>query len=267
MQRVEDDTIQIAVTKKIASAPKRAQAESKMPQRPGYGTQGRAVILWANYFEMVVSMNLMLFRYGIEIRADESGRKPTGKKAKRIVELLIEEHFPSHEHGIATDYKSNLICRTELLIDTAGYRVQYRSEGEDEPALTSKTYLVHLNSTGTFVLSELMDYLTSSRASALFGSKEEIIQALNIVTGYYPKAVPQIFSVGANKHFPTTPFSSEQMSLGAGLQAVRGFFISVRSATSRLLFNIQVKHTACYEDGPLGRLMSVYIGQNGDDKA
>jgi len=108
-----------------------------------------------------------------------------------------------------------------------------------------------------------VDYLTSSHESALFGSKEEIIQVLNIVVGHHPKTASNIFSVGANKHFQLAPAGSETMSLGAGLQAVRGFFISVRAATARILLNVQVKHVACYDDGPLDRLMLAYLDQNG----
>ncbi len=212
-------------------------------------------------------MDLILFRYSIEIRADDAGRKPKGKKVKRIVELLLEEFFPQYRYGIATDYKSNLICRSELPLEEDEYRVQYRAEGEDDPSQNAKTYMLRLQGTGTLAVSELMDYLTSSHASALFGSKEEIIQALNIVMGHYPKTVPQVFSVGANKHFTLSPVASEHMSLGAGLQAIRGFFVSVRSATSRILLNVQVKHTACYEEGPLGRLMTVYLAQNGGSMA
>lgn len=233
-----------------------------MPPRPGYGTQGREVILWANYFEMIAPIDLILFRYSIDIRADEAGRKPTGKKVKRIIELLIEDQFPQYRYSIATDYKSNLICKSELPIEQEEYRVQYRSEDEDEPPQNTQTYILRLQSTGTFAVSELMDYLTSSKASALFGSKEEIIQALNIVMGHYPKTVSQVFSVGANKHFALAPPPTEKMSLGEGLQAIRGFFVSVRSATSRILLNVQVKHTACYEEGLLGRLMSVFLAQN-----
>jgi hypothetical protein len=234
-----------------------------MPSRPGYGTQGREIILWANFFELIAPMDLILFRYSIDIRPDGAGRTPTGKKVKRIVELLIEEHFPQHTHSIATDYKSNLICRSELQIEEDEYRVGYRAEGEDDPSQNAKTYIVRLQGTGTFAVSELIDYLTSSQASTLFGSKDEIIQALNIVMGHYPKTSPHVFSVGANKHFALAPAHSEHMSLGAGLQAIRGFFVSVRSATSRILFNVQVKHTACYEEGPLSRLISVYLNQNG----
>ncbi|KAH6667245.1 PAZ domain-containing protein [Halenospora varia] len=107
-----------------------------------------------------------------------------------------------------------------------------------------------------------MDYLTSSHGSTLFGSKDEIIQALNIAMGHYPKSASTIFSVGANKHFELAPATSERMSLGGGLQAIRGFFISVRSATCRILLNVQVKHAACYEEGLLGPLISAYLSHN-----
>lgn len=257
VEKVENETA------RAGSGPKKTLIESSFPPRPGYGTQGKAAILWANYFEMIAPMDLTLFRYSIEIRPDEAGRVPTGKRAKRIIGLLIEEHFPQYRNRIATDYKANLICKSELPIDEEGYQVQYRSEDEDEPSQNAKTYRLRLQGTGALSVSELIDYLTSSQASALFGSKDEIIQALNIVMGHYPKAVSSIFSVGANKHFELAQAASEKFSLGAGLQAVRGFFISVRSATSRILLNIQVKHAACYEEGPLGRLMSVYLAQNG----
>jgi eukaryotic translation initiation factor 2C len=81
--------------------------------------------LWANYFKMVAHKDLMLFRYNIEIILIDTGvgRVPTGKRAKRIIELLIKEHFSEHKNNIATDYKSNLICRSELFINKEGYLV------------------------------------------------------------------------------------------------------------------------------------------------
>ncbi|KAF8847869.1 putative RNA interference and gene silencing protein [Acephala macrosclerotiorum] len=262
VRKIENETVRPLQLK--GSAPQKPILETRLPQRPGYGTQGKEVVLWANYFEMVTHKDLILFRYSIEIIPvdDGVGRVPTGKKTKRVIELLIEEHFSEHKYGIATDYKSNLICRSELPIDEDGYLVRYRSEDEDEPSPNAKTYRLRLQSTGTLAVSELMDYLTSSHASALFGSKDEIIQALNIVMGHYPKSASNIFSVGANKHFELAPAASETMSLGGGLQAIRGFFVSVRSATCRILLNVQVKHVACYEEGLLGPLISAYLSHN-----
>ena len=39
--------------------------------------------------------------------------------------------------------------------------------------------------------------------------------------------------------------------------------MSVRAATARILVNVQVKHAAFYDDGPLDKLMLTYIRTNG----
>lgn len=262
VQKTENETERAGQIKSTPGSKKPA-VDQRLPLRPGYGTQGRQVLLWANYFELVAPPDLLLFRYSIEVLSDDAGRKPTGKRLKRIVELLLEEHLSAYRSSIATDYKSNLVCRFELPIEEEPYHVRYRSEEEDEPSQNAKTYRVRLQDTGTLRVSELTDYLTSTHASALFGSKEEIIQALNVVVGHHPKTASNVFSVGANKHFDISTAGVESMSLGAGLKAIRGFFISVRAATSRLLVNVQVKHTACYNEGPLDRLMFMYLEENG----
>ncbi|KAH7014059.1 ribonuclease H-like domain-containing protein, partial [Macrophomina phaseolina] len=88
----------------------------------------------------------------------------------------------------------------------------------------------------------------------------------NIVIGHHPKAASHIASIGANRYFDLTASVSERMSLGAGLQAIRGFFVSVRAATARVLVNVQVKHAAFYEDGPLDRIMAAHLRDNGQSK-
>ena len=261
VQKTENET----QASQLKSTPglKKPAVGPPLPLRPGYGTQGRPVLLWANYFELVAPPDLLLFRSSVEILPDDAGRRPAGKKVKRIIELLLEEHLSAYRSSIATDYKSTLVCKFELPIEEEPYIVRYRSEGEDEPTANAKTYRVRLQDTGTLSVSELMDYLTSSHAGALFGSKEELIQALNIVIGHHPKSASNVFSVGANKHFDIPTAGIESASLGAGLSVVRGFFVSVRAATSRLLVNVQVKHTACYNEGPLDRLMSMYLEDHG----
>lgn len=77
----------------------------------------------------------------------------------------------------------------------------------------------------------------------------DVIRALNIIIGHQPKAAADIASVGANKHFQVE--SRGNLDLGAGLTALRGFFVIVRAATGHLLVNVQVKHAAMYTDGLL----------------
>jgi hypothetical protein len=206
----------------------------------------------------------MLFRYSIEIIPvdAEVRRVPTSKRAKRVIKLLVKKHFSKHKNSIATDYKSNLIYKSELFIDKEGYLVWYRSENKDKPLQNTKAYRLRLQSTGTLAVSELIDYLTSSHASTLFRSKDKIIQTLNIVIRHYSKSAFNIFLVSANKHFKLALAAFKRISLGEGLQAVRGFFISVRSAICRILLNVQVKHATCYKKGLLGLLISTYLSHN-----
>lgn len=243
------------------------------PQRPGYGVAGKGVVLWANYFNLYSKKDVELYRYSVTIAADSKGRVPVGKKVKRIIQLLLEDHlFVSYGSNIATDFKSNLISRTELDLDAKGegqdnqdYVVTYRSEEEDVPAQNAIQYRCRIQFTGSLTLSELVNHLTSTQAGLMFGSKEEITQALNIVLGHYPKTDPSTITVASNRHFDTK--AADRMSLGAGLEAIRGFFMSVRTATARVLVNVQVKNMAFYENGPLDGLMGAFMaGTRGVNK-
>lgn len=240
--------------------------DPRFPPRPGFGSQGKSVTLWANHLHMMFHGDLLLFRYNVEILPDASGRRPAGKKARRIVQLLLEEHLPQYGRNVATDFKSNLISRKEIDLNDDGYEIVYRGDFEEEPGPHAKTYKIRLQFTGALTVSELMNYLTSTGFGALFGSKEEIIQALNIVLGHHPKAAQHIASVGANKHYQMPKDHSDKFDLGAGLLALRGFFVSVRAATARVMVNVQVKNAAFYNDGPLEAVMRSYMGENGPSK-
>ena len=238
----------------------------ELPLRPGFGVIGKEVLLWTNYFKLVSDGDLTLYRYNIEISSDGVGRAPVGKKAKRVVQLLLEEHLQLYQSDIATDFRSTLVSRNDIEVWEEGYLVTYRAEDEDDPAPNAKQYRVRLHSTGLLTVSELVNYLTSSQAGLMFGSKEEIIQALNIVVGHHPKAASTITTVAANRHFDRNSGPHDKMSLGAGLQAIRGFFVSVRAATARIIVNVQVKNMAFYDEGPLDQIMQVYVQQNGPNK-
>lgn len=250
-----------AQTEKVVKQRSKALT-TRMPLRPGYGTQGRPVQLWANYMHLMPRGDLILYRYSIEILPGEGGRQPAGKKARRIVQLLLEEHFRQYGHQIATDFKSNLISQQELELDDRGYVVRYRSEDEDEPADNARSYRLSMQATGTLTVAQLMDYLSSSNIGAVLNSKEEIIQALNIVLGHTARATRDVTSMGSGKHYPLATATDEKLDLGAGLIAVRGFLMSVRAATSRLLVNVQVKHAAFYQEGPLEQLIQIYMYAN-----
>ena len=72
--------------------------------------------------------------------------------------------------------------------------------------------------------------------------------------GHNNKLNPDILSVGASRHYRMLSSGTALHAwsdLGAGILAWRGFFMSVRLATGRLLMNISPKSAALVEHGPL----------------
>ena len=249
----------------VESALKQSKsAETRFPERPGFGSQGREILLWTNYFELTGYVDLVLHRYSIAVAPDRNGKKPSGKKLKRIIQILLEEHLDRSGLETVTDFKSNILSKQALEL-REDYDVAYRNEEEEDTPPNPTIYQVKLHQTAVLSASELLDYVTSTRITALFGSKEELIQALNIVLGYYPKAASSIANIGANRHYSITN-TSNTFNLGAGLRAIRGFFTSVRVATARVLVNVQVKNAAFYNEGPLDGLMQVFLREDGPNK-
>jgi eukaryotic translation initiation factor 2C len=249
VNRVENAIETAGKLARTTSATRKATSnlDPSLPQRPGFGTMGRAVVLWTNYFELTSYGELLLHRL------------------KRVVQLLLEDHLAHYRRDIVTDFKSNIFSKADLGEETE-YTVVYRGENEDDPPPNAKNYRVLLQPTGAITVSELIDYVTSTNASQLFGSKEEILQALNIAVGHHPKESGAIASIGANKHFPINAAAVDKFDLGAGLTAIRGLFLSVRAPTARILVNVQVKHAAFYNNGPLDQLMQAFMSQNGPNK-
>lgn len=241
----------------VAAALKgKERTASSYPERPGYGTRGKPITLYANYFELQ-SVVKELFRYHVDITG--TSKQPTGRKARQIVDLLIGEHFGQTKQNIVTDYKSTLISNVSLLQNgQAQYDVRYRDEHDDEYPERPEVYRVTVQFTGRLNPSDLLAYLTSTNPAAAFGAKPDTLQAMNILLGHHPKTSQEIASVGANKHYGISGELQEKYDLGAGLEALRGFFVSVRAATARLLVNVQVKYVACYLQAPLGSVITQF---------
>ncbi|KAI9374393.1 ribonuclease H-like domain-containing protein [Aspergillus egyptiacus] len=233
-----------------------------IPERPGYGTRGKEVTLFANYFELK-SVGKALNRY--DIRIEGGHRAPGAKKARQIVRLLLEEHFPNLRHSIVTDYRSNMISHQMILSQhdvPVTFNVRYRGEYDDEYPEAPEVYQVICDFTGHLEPGDLLNFLTSSNASAMFESKASMLQALNIALGHHAKSATDIASVGANRHYGINNPLAEKFNLGSGLEALRGYFVSVRAATARLLVNVQVKYVACYEVGPLDQVFRAFRERN-----
>lgn len=232
-----------------------------MPARPGYGTQGTKIKVWANYVEMVPRADLVLYSYDVAEIAPEV----TGKKRSQLIRLMMTEapELADYRDDIVSDFKATMISRKKLELENERINVTYRAEGEDEPKPRATTHTISCKFTKTLSAQSLMEYLTSTDLSVVgqYDSKLEMVQALNIFLKHYVKSANNLATIGASKSF-SMGANADTADLGSGLKALRGFFTSVRAATNRILVNINVSHGAFYQEGELSRLLVAYGGRN-----
>jgi len=110
-------------------------------------------------------------------------------------------------------------------------------------------------------LNLLTECLQSPSRGATYASRFEAIQALNIVLGKYPSARGyQIGGGQGEKRYYPLPGHNlcEQVDLTGGLQALRGYYLSTKTAVGRLILNVNVSAAAFYPPVPLLELMRMY---------
>ncbi|KAI0967292.1 ribonuclease H-like domain-containing protein [Xylaria arbuscula] len=224
------------------------------PIRPSYGTNGPELVLWANYYTLEASKKLVVYQYEVSVKPGAVGRK-----LGHIIRLFLQSpNLRGHRDDVVTDFREILISRLE--IPNQVVKLPYRAEGEDEPRQNACEYTITLERKKAISVSDLIKYLTSPDLKSQYEHKSPIVQALNILINHHAKSSNRIATIGTSKKFSLD--NAETYELGAGLQAIRGFFTSVRPATGRLLLNVNVTHAAFYEAAPLDQLIKRFMTQN-----
>ncbi|KAE8337201.1 hypothetical protein BDV24DRAFT_177835 [Aspergillus arachidicola] len=246
--RQTEDGIQKAIADPLTL--RKLQLNCEYPPRPGYGTKGQPVVLWANYLNIIPDSNLILYRYAVDVRPSASGRK-----LAQIVRLVLEApELSSVAANLVTDFKSTITSREKLPLTNNAIIV---------PVL----YRTRILYTNTLRVSQLIEYLTSTDFNQ-YNEKLPMIQALNIILNHYPMTSSDLVSRGgtrANRTFLLSnkaPLSDKAHQVG-GLTAIRGFFSSVRLAAGRVLVNVNVSHGASYNSGRLVDLIDTFQKANG----
>lgn len=247
--------------------------------RPAYGTKGKHAILWANYLAVQTAPKKNVWKYSIAVVSIKDGKPgpptdaPKSKKLKRVVQLLFEDAFASQLHTIASDYKANMYSSVELPNVSKGnpleVDVTYRAEGEDEPPTTgAKVYRCRVQYVTTHSLDEFGTTLSSTEAFVPLGARQDTITALDIIFQHHANTQAldpyKLMAFGGAKFYKIPPTLNpppelRPSTLGGGLIALRGFFVSARPATGRLLLNVQVKNVAMYNPINLADLMGEFM--------
>ncbi|KAH8756300.1 argonaute-like protein [Diaporthe sp. PMI_573] len=257
VRAVEDARQKARKSPEFAMGSLSLDSSALLPARPGYGTEGQPITVYANYVPLVPRSDLTLYSYDVaEIKPEVVGKKRT-----QVIRLLVNEspELESYRGDMVTDFKSTLISRKQL--DLGGpekvIEVTYKAEGEDEPKERAPKYKVAVKYTKTLTVGDLMSFLTSTNPAVQYNSKLEMIQGLNIFLKHWAKSNNNVATIGASKTFSMSG-NADNLDLGRGLTALRGFFTSVRAATNRILVNVNVSHGAFYNEGKLTNLIAAY---------
>ncbi|MCJ1459955.1 hypothetical protein MMC28_010334 [Mycoblastus sanguinarius] len=237
-------------------------SSSRLPPRPGYGTEGRGIILRTNYFAMITNSKARLYKYNVDIKPDPEESK---RKRRRIMSLLLSrEELRSNGNAVASDYAKTLIAAKELRMGKDGdikLSIKYLEVEESVPRPNATTYAITISLTGTVVFRELMDYLQSTASDqAASYDKGDAIQAMNIVMARFPNISSDVYPSTGNKFFPYPTKKKDYKDLGEGLIAVRGYYASVRTSTLRALVNINAQTSAFYPECDVKTLMDLHGG-------
>lgn len=265
--KLEDAMVKADLSKAMASA----SLGVVLPPRPSYGKLGKAVVLYTNYFELKgIDPNMDLYRYALSFQPDNE--IPKARK-HRLVELLLSNP-PFKGLPIASDWAQILVSPIKIPIggEKAEYNLEwYPADGEPLPApapddtdrvKTARKRSTHkalVSELGTVSMKELLDDV--SNPTSTYSLKLETIQALNVLMTYGPSSDSNIATAGGNKFYPFGNHPElEFASLGSGLQALRGYFTSVRTSVNRVLVNVNVATGAFYKPGPLLDVMREFTG-------
>ncbi len=225
--------------------------KNALPGRPGYCDTGRAVVVWANYFPIILKKpDLVINKYNIVF----VGKAPPQAKKGRIIQLLLPMlELDRQKIGCRTNFR-DILCTDKAIPENAKkdgkkeYTVKYTSEWQEprpvDPDRPLPEFKVELVYDIGFQVSELLTALDPNKGEPQPVYYETMIQAMNTIFNHGPykaeHTVAAVAKTGLNKYFDSrrVPGESTFHQLGNGQEAQRGFIKSVRLGTGRLLLNV-----------------------------
>ncbi|KAF7762168.1 hypothetical protein Agabi119p4_8761 [Agaricus bisporus var. burnettii] len=233
--------------------------EKGLPLRLDLGTKGREIALRTNYFAMTIPKG-PFYDYEVVTTPAVSIRRVR----RRIFEIAEDtETWKKILAGcVAHDHSAKLVA-SKLLPQPLSIDVPFYEEDDDPPAKGSQPRKMY-----TLTIKFGRELETESLRKVIAGDPQysahdimPIISAFNLILAAWPtRSGAGGVMVGRNKFF--MPGTGVPMPLGGGLEAVRGFYSSVRTAHQALMVNVNVCTTAFYRSGNLATALIEFLKIN-----
>ncbi|EJF62043.1 Piwi-domain-containing protein [Dichomitus squalens LYAD-421 SS1] len=224
-----------------------------MPLRPGWGTQGDPGVVRTNFFAIRLPQNATYYEYEISIQPKAQAK---GDRRFRIMQLVEQSpQFRPYVAQVAHDRSQRLVS-IQQLPQPLEIPIRYLEEDQaDDP--NALNFTVEMKLLSKLDMSQLNQYMSGKPEHRNIDT-QPLLSALNLVVQQY--AQRHGVRVGKNKYF--FPTSSEHHTLSLGVEAFRGFFMSVRPMYKQLMVNINLCMTAFYNPGKLADAMDAFQRQS-----
>ncbi|TQV98173.1 Stem cell self-renewal protein Piwi [Cordyceps javanica] len=191
-------------TEKSTAASARTLFGEHLPARPAFGSQGRPIVVWANYFDVTVAP-LTLYRYNLKVAkvVTEEDKKKGLKQSEvrgRKLQLVIAELLKlitgraneSDKNLIISEFKSQIVTSKKLDLAVNPVNVVLSEEAfEDDAPAREEQFAVRLTEPVCVNLSAFMDHVTSMKVpkdDAVFPRHPDVVDALNMMLGFGPRS-------------------------------------------------------------------------------
>ncbi|KIJ43810.1 hypothetical protein M422DRAFT_47658 [Sphaerobolus stellatus SS14] len=228
----------------------------KPPVRPGYGTKGTEISVRANHFALKVPKG-PLYEYKIYYEPGVTLKRVR----KRLLQILEDApEFASYKNIVAHDSSEKLIAGKPLpqpKNNPLEFNVKLFDADDAGPDERSKSYKIMIQFTNEINMTNLNAYLNGSDRSF---EVAPLISALNIILAKAPMG--QGVKVGRERFFFRSLTETHPLNLGAGLEAWKGFYSSVRPTVNSLMVNVNVCYTAFYRTGNLADAINTFLRES-----
>ncbi|KAF3915032.1 hypothetical protein ABW21_db0201319 [Orbilia brochopaga] len=247
--------------------------KGNFPPRRGFGTVGEKTLVRANHFPLVFKPGTVFYRYQIRMSPDEK------KKAtrRRILDLFIEEALSQFTDAIVTDGGDLLFAIEDLpledlnLGEAQDFKVKlwWKDDVPAGPHERAKEFLVKMRKHGSMTASKLTEeFVMGQSRHREHGQDQEttipsdLLQIFNIILNREPETNTKNVGAGKNKFFHLPSQGGVSAELGGGLEAVQGFYKSVRPSFGRVLCNINPVASPFYREVPLVEAIGLFLGRS-----
>ncbi len=242
--------------------------DEKLPLRPGYGNKGEPVKLWTNYLKVSMDDAQQLFTYEAAIDQRLLRRHQRCHFMETAMKTIPE--LSCLGAGIATDYASLVVTSRRLVLGpnaSKTFAMEYYDTVFPEGRVYAKNtpFELTLSLVRTISSSDVSSYIMSGPASSIDPVKSgpadvDAVRILNIVMASHSHKDPGVYQGGQNKFFryPEGQDSYTKYDLLSGLIAVRGYYSSIRSSTSRVLLNLNAQCSPFYKSINVHELIQLF---------